>query len=341
MLQRILVPLDGSPRAEQAIPVAASIAKNTGGTVLLLYVTTLSTPYGPYIGQTISFTEEIRELDVANANSYLEQIAHSDQLDGVKTHTEVLTGTPALVILSYAQSHQADLIVLCSHGYTGLKRWALGSVAQKITRNSSVPVLVLRTDRSDISLQHAEGARSVRALVALDGSALAEATMVPTAYLVAALTTALQHGLLHLIRVIKPTSEREERKYQAYDINIREYYRREAETYLSTASDTLSRELPEELGVQITSSVVEAEDVAETLIHIAETGEDTGSSQVKGYDLLAIATHGRSGIQRWLVGSIAERVLDGSRLPLLIVRPPQVISTSSPEDEATYQRVSP
>ncbi|MFL5667207.1 MAG: universal stress protein [Ktedonobacteraceae bacterium] len=52
--------------------------------------------------------------------------------------------------------------------------------------------------------------------------------------------------------------------------------------------------------------------------------------------MLAIATHGRSGIQRWIIGSIAERVLDGSRLPLLIVRPPQVVSTSSPEEEATH-----
>jgi nucleotide-binding universal stress UspA family protein len=77
--------------------------------------------------------------------------------------------------------------------------------------------------------------------------------------------------------------------------------------------------LAAELGVKITYSVVVSEDVADALIRMAELGDDAGTFQV--CDLLALATHGRSGLERWMLGSIMKRVLDGTKLPLLIVRP--------------------
>ncbi|MDQ2907022.1 MAG: universal stress protein [Chloroflexota bacterium] len=79
--------------------------------------------------------------------------------------------------------------------------------------------------------------------------------------------------------------------------------------------------LATELGLQITSSVTMNEDVANTLIRVAESGEGSATFEGQGCNLIALATHGRGGFQRWMVGSITERVLDGTRLPLLILRP--------------------
>lgn len=71
------------------------------------------------------------------------------------------------------------------------------------------------------------------------------------------------------------------------------------------------------------------EDVADTLIRVAELGEETGTYEVQGCDLIAMATHGRGGLQRWMLGSITERVLDGTNLPLLIVRPQELITVAT------------
>ncbi len=89
--------------------------------------------------------------------------------------------------------------------------------------------------------------------------------------------------------------------------------------YLGTVASRLRDGLAAKLGLQVTYSVVPGEDITGALIRTAELGEDTATFQA--CDLLAMATHGRSGFERWMLGSITERVLDGTRLPLLIVRP--------------------
>jgi hypothetical protein len=154
-----------------------------------------------YYARAEVLVEEAHEALVQEAKEYLEHMAHSDLLEGIPIRTQVFTGPPAQIILSYAQSEHADLIVLCSHGYTGLKRWALGSVAQKIARHSPVPVVVLPEKSLQSPLYHPETARAVRALVALDGSPLAKAVLLPTAQLVALSSPLATSGELHLMRV--------------------------------------------------------------------------------------------------------------------------------------------
>src|SRR5262249_48006462 len=159
---------------------------------------------------------------------YLEQVAHLDLLTGIPLCTQTLSDIPGQAILSYVQAEHTDLIVLCSHGYTGLKRWAFGSVAQKIVRHSPAPVVVLREKNAESPLFSPEKAGPVRALVARDGSPFAEASLLPTAHLVAALSNSPTAGEIHLLRVVKPPSDPEERKYLAYDINIRQFNHSEA-----------------------------------------------------------------------------------------------------------------
>jgi len=320
MFHHILVPLDGSSRAEQALPLAVHIARHTGSSLSLL------SAVSPEVGTSIltyatagALADEMQTVLVKEAQHYLERIAHSDLLSGLVVHTGISTDAPAQAILHYVQMKNADLIVLCRHGYTGLKQWAMGSVAQKVARHSPVPILILSEKSIEAPLAHPEEARPIRALVAVDGSPLAETILLPTAQLVAATGPAGMQGELHLLRVVKPPSDPEERKYQAYDINIRQFYRNEAEHYLRSMRDRFTQELAADLNVRLTFSIRENADIATALMSVLETGDS--STSINGYDVMAIATHGRGDLKRWMVGSIAERILEKEQLPLLIMRP--------------------
>ncbi len=164
--------------------------------------------------------------------------------------------------------------------------------------------------------------------MALDGSPLAAATLLPTAQFVAACSPADVPGELHLLRVIKPSSDQEERKYLAYDLDISEYQRSEAERYLSTTQDKLAQEFTGHVNLQISYSIVEDADIATALIRTAETGDHAEDDAPYGYDMIALATHGRGGIKHWMLGSITERVLEKTKLPLLIVRPQELTTAT-------------
>lgn len=124
-------------RSEQALPVAAHIARACGGSVLLLQVVTTPIDYGPSPSHFSVLLQEQLEANHDAALDYLASISSSKKfLAGVKKHVEVLSGDPAESILSLAQTRRCDLIVLCSHGHTGVKRWRRGSVAQKVACHS-------------------------------------------------------------------------------------------------------------------------------------------------------------------------------------------------------------
>jgi nucleotide-binding universal stress UspA family protein len=318
MFKQILVPLDGSKRAEQALPVAARIARTSGGSVVLLQVVGLGLEYSPYLAQAGYLTQSVLEGELARAKDYLMQVVYSEALLGIKTEIEAIPGLAAQTILTYAQLRKVDLVVICSHGYSGFKRWALGSVAQKLARHSPMPMLVLREDSPEPLISDSSSPHPLRALVALDGSQFAEAALAPAARLVAALS-APEQGTVHLTQVLKLPAVPDGLHYKQSALERREQAAHEAATYLSTQAEDLSNGLAAELGLQVTWSVAMNEDVAETLIKEAELGEVAETHEP--YDLIAMATHGRGGIQRWMIGSITERVLEGTKLPLLVVRP--------------------
>ena len=317
MYKRILVPLDGSARAERAIPVAARIARALGGSVILLRVATAPIDTGKY-SSTSGYVEETADTDLTGATSYLENIAGSDELAGIKTEVKTLIGAVAPTILSASQSLHANLIVMCSHGYTGFKRWALGSVADKVTRHSSIPVFILREGGPlPTTAEH----QPVRALVAVDGSSLSEAVVEPAAYLAAALSEATsQQGALHLLRVIDLPASGGKFKSDAHiDTGLKEQVKHEDEAYLATLVHRLSEDGDlAHLDLSITSSIEADPDIAEAIVKKSEQDK---------CDFIAIATHGRGGVQKWALGSVAGRVLHATTLPLLIMRPKEVHAT--------------
>lgn len=333
MFKRILVPLDGSSRAESALAVAARIVRASDGTVLLLRVAGIPAEYttylyGSYLAQTPMYAQEILDNQQAMAESYLADIARSDKLAGVKIERKVVTGSPPATILEVAREEHVDVIVICSHGDTGFKRWALGSVAQQISRHSPVPVLVLRENGTVPTSPFPDPLRPLRpitAMVALDGSTLAESAIEPAANLIAALAAPKQ-GILLLSRVVNLLAARNSSEAQQKILD-------DARTYLNGLVETLNKSPLVKLNLTIGWTLEAGKDVADALIRAAEDGEIAEGDQTYSCcDLLIMATHGRGGLQRWVIGSVTERVLGATKLPLLIVRPEPV----HPEQQAWH-----
>ncbi len=317
MFKRILVPLDGSLRAERALPIAARIARASEGTISLLRVTDLKIGYGPYLALPSPYLERARKTELASAKQYLARVAQADKLAGLKVITEAIAGTPAETIHLYEHESQADLVVMCSRGYTGFKRWASGSVAHNVARCSKVPVLVLREVSQQAIDKHVDPQHPWRAMVALDGTPLAETALLPALQLIAAMASPQARAELHLIRVVSVLPCAEEEREQA--LKRREQIVAAAASYLAAITTRLKSEPLNRRGVEISWSVAEQKDVAHTLIREAELGENNVTFEE--YDLIAIATHGGSAWQRLMHGSVTERILDGTKLPLLIVAP--------------------
>ena len=322
MLKRILVPLDGSPLAESALAVAARIAHSSDGTIVLLRVIGVPTTYTPYVygsdmAQSPQLAEDLIDIEQENAEKYLAEIARLDILIGIQVESTVIPGSAGMAIIDTAKEENVDLIVMSSHGEMGFKRLALGSVALHVSRHSPVPVLVLQDDGSaplSAFPDPKHPLRSITALVALDGSELAEASLEPAAYLVAALATPAQ-GTLLLSTVANKQADRSKH-------GTEEYMRDEAKKYLIGIGERLQGSDLGKLNLGIEWSIEGSKDVANALIEAAESGKMIESShEFTGCDLIAIATHGRGGWKRLMAGSVTEHVLGSTRLPMLIVRP--------------------
>ncbi len=340
MFKRILVPLDGSTLAEQALPAAARLARATGGSVLLVRIVNPLPEFGLYTAETAPYLRDILDERLTQATMYLAQVAAAKPLDGVKTRIAVFSGAIAPYILDVVHDEQIDLIVISSHGYSGFKRWTLGSIAQKVIHHSPVPVLLLRQHGQMLSGLSPLVPHPVRALVALDGSSFAETALRPAVELVTALSAPVR-GEIQLTQLVKPPTVEEELTYEHLDIDvdIRQATLYKSGEYLHNVRERLLQEMPD-TDINITWSVEEGYDTAETLIKLAERGEGIASQQP--CDLIVMATHGRGGLQRWLLGSITERVLEHSSLPALIVRSKEPVAKEpepNQEEEALLQGI--
>jgi nucleotide-binding universal stress UspA family protein len=307
MFAHILVPLDGSAPAEAALPVAARIVRASSGSIHLLRVVKSPIDYGEEYDWDPLLSEQQIETGTTVATDYLRTMVALPVLDRIQVTTEIAPGLAPQYILAAARSGEFDLTVLCSHGRTGFTRWVLGSVAHTLAHESTIPTLVLHENETASLLAHQDTTRPLRALVPLDGSPLAEAALAPAAHLVASLTT---QGELHLTQVVKPLQT-----------SAGEASRARVTTYLTQVTERWQA-MAKDLGISISWSVASATDVASALLSQAEQGEQgQGTAGSRGCDLIAISTHGRHGLQRWVMGCVTDRLLNTTRLPILIVRP--------------------
>jgi nucleotide-binding universal stress UspA family protein len=355
--KRVLVPLDGSPHAEQALPVAARLARAAGATVLLAQVVRAPLEYEPNAAPRATPVPAADPQERAQALSYLARAAKSAHLAGLLTHTVVEAGTVVPTLLRIATSLGVDLIVLSSRGQSGGSLWGLGSVAHQLAHEAAVPTLVLRAwapGSMAADLSQREGL--VRALVPLDGSSHAETALAPAASIVTALS-APTGGALHLAAIAKSPA-----------------VAGEAQAYLRTMPRALGTGALAALNLHVSWSVELHDDVAEALITTAEQGPpgsavtwtwadgsssaaDRGTGAVPrravgalsggpaaACAVIVIAPHGSGGPQRWAMGSISERVLQTTKLPVLLVRPSHVaaqqMATPRSQDEPMQDYVT-
>lgn len=339
MFHRILVPLDGSVRAERAMPVAARIARANRAAIILLRVATTPLDEGSHQTHRLPLARKVVEADINAATAYLVALTASGDidLDGIGIKTEVAPGHAASAILEVAREEQVDLIVMCSHEATGFKHWFADSTAQKVAQRSTIPVFILHEDSPlllNSSSDRPHPLRPPMGLVALDGSESAEAVLSPAASLVAALA-APARGTLLLTRVVTlPPLDPAHVHWEHGSLHTVEQEVEDAKLYLGRVAQDLRNGPLAELNLTIVWSVSVSTDVAGSLIEAAASGEnDQGMRTFGRSDLIAIATHGRAGLQRLAMGSVTWDLSRATKLPLLIVHSASAGADKQPSTE--------
>jgi nucleotide-binding universal stress UspA family protein len=263
-----------------------------------------------------------------DAEVYLQRVQLLPELADIDTRYIVDMGSPETALQEAISANQSELLVMTSHGRTGLARWALGSVASRLVRIADVPVLVFREQGPKLEHPHPDMEHLFRVLVCLDGSRFAEAALAPAAQLALATVggadsrtpPAARQAGLHLVLIIPPSEVDQSNMPEALGLAG-------AKEYLAGVSERMKLEYP---ALTLTWGVGVGADAAKTIVRVAENGEDVeGAGVFGGCDVVAMSTHGRTGIARWTMGSVTEKVLDSSSLPVLVVRPVKPASTHS------------
>ncbi|MBI4339062.1 MAG: universal stress protein [Chloroflexi bacterium] len=302
MYTRILVPLDGSTLAEGVLPVARRFAVALQAQVHLLsivdqeMVESLSTSLrGRYTPRPAG---ELTDL----ADTYLRRVAEGLGVPPEQVRFSALVDRVPEAIVAEAERQPDTLIAMSTHGRSGFGRFLLGSVADKVLHTTHAPLLLYRPRNGESNEATSEVATVV---VPLDGSALAEQALPH----VAALARALRLQVL-LLRVTSPMSTAfasDAESDAAYYSDLNQMLRQEAEAYLAAKA----RQLKEQgLGAVTTREMFGY--AASTIVDVVR--ETPGS-------FVAISTHGRSGLRRWALGSVANRVVANAGAPVLVIRP--------------------
>jgi nucleotide-binding universal stress UspA family protein len=295
MYTNILIPLDGSDRAEAVLARIGPLLSYVDAKVTLLAVV----EYDPHEGESLA---EALDRSQAEAEQYLEIRAEEMKEQGINAHAMVRRGNPADEILSAAEVLGADLIAMSSHGHSGLTRLIRGSVAEKVLRSSTCPVFVLKSyahkDNPADPYQEVpvKPLQVENILVPLDGSKRAEAAIDD------AITLAKAHqSAIHLLEIRRLIPV--ETGYLAV-LPVKDELE-SLESYLEKVADRIRKE-----GVAVTTTAV-AGHPTRTLLDYLESNP---------VDLIAMTTHGRTGLKRWIFGSVAESVLRQVHIPILLRR---------------------
>jgi nucleotide-binding universal stress UspA family protein len=302
MFKKLLVPLDRSRLAEQAIGRAASLARAAGAAIDLVLVHE-PFPFGGF--KDMPWASD----DWMHDEQYLESIAVELRAEaGVEVTHSVLQGAPAEMIALRANEVKADLIVMTSHGRTGLSRAWLGSVADALVRHASIPVLMLRAAEAVIDRSTAAPPFK-HILVPHDGSALA-ADVLPTA-----IDLARANGArISLFRVVPPvplaTPLEVATPFATLPLRNEAATDKLATRFTREIEDAATRLADREM-IDVRANVVVNVHSAEAIVDFARAHD---------VDAIAMSTHGH-GVSRWLLGSVADKVVRGAEVPVLLRRP--------------------
>jgi nucleotide-binding universal stress UspA family protein len=303
-LRSVLVPLDGSQFSEQAIPLAAEIARRSGAVLRIARVHQTPAAWAsamefPQIEAEVD--QELRARELAYLASITGRMTQNER---VRTRSTLLDGPVADALDAHAHTVDVDLVVMSTHGRNALGRFWLGSVADQMTRRSRVPVLLVRPGEDG----KAPLPRLGRFLVALDGTSFSEASL-EWAVALGGLFGA-EYELLTVVPGSEGLLDTEMVDGMPALLELEREEQEAAERYIRGVENRLR-----EAGHKVASRVISG-----PAVHVAI------GSQAKylGVDAIAMATHGASGFERWLVGSVTDRVVRESGRPVLVVRPDRI-----------------
>ena len=298
MFTNILIPLDGSKTAEKVLPYARFIAEALSISIELLAIIDVAA-----MASHVA-SESGRHLDIVipeaerRGRLYLEKIA--SEFAGLTIKMTMGRGKPAETIIEKAASDTGTLITMATHGRSGIKRWLLGSVAEKVLRGTANALLLVRANEQ-AELKQKPSVQSIT--VPLDGSRLA-ASVLPV------VATIAQRMNLEIVL------------FRAYELPASAYYG--SEDYLPNyerLKDNLKKEVESDLRKEIETLKSQGLDKVSFCVT-----EGSGPDEIITYarkrpdTLLAMCTHGRSGVKRWVLGSVTEKVVRHSGDPVLVMR---------------------
>jgi len=283
--RKILVPLDGSEVAEGAIPYAEAAGRSKDSRLVLLSV----------IGASEERYDHPMEV-------YLSEKAEALEAKGATVSTAIARGEAADQIIEFADENAMDLIVISSHGYSGIKRRILGSVAQQVLHGTCVPALLVKPGSgvpSEVEFK--------KVIVSLDGSPFAETSILYAEQLIRGAGAEIILLRVSDPPVVPPTWSRDADSHRKeYQQRLTAELQQQAMEYLEKAKGAFTRK---RIKVRPQAVVGMA---AEAIMELAHR---------ENVDVVALTTHGRSGVSRWVHGSVASEIAQECRRPVLLVRP--------------------
>ncbi len=310
MYKSIFVPLDGSPFGEHALPLAMSIAKRANASLTLVHV---HAPLKAVYLEGAAFLDESVDEDVkTHLRAYLEEISKRVKKSvPVEVRTLMLEGEVAHSITEAVAQHGADLVLMTTHGRGPIGRFWLGSVADELIRHLTTPLLLVRPEEGP--LDWSQDPEIKHLLISLDGTELAE-KILDSAITLGNLWSA-DYTLVRIIKPVMPVdapievasvAQAVQAVMQKMDV-IQNQIKDKAQSYLDGVAAKLR-----ERGLTVKTKVDIDESPATAILHDVETTPA---------DMIALETHARSGLSRLFLGSVADKVLRGAHVPVLLHHP--------------------
>ena len=303
MTRSILVPVDGSNFAEHALPYALTVARRSGAT---LHLALVHVPL-EVVNPSYPLAEEIAERELEQRDhdaTYLDGLMARMGASGVPIRRALLRGNVAAALGRYVEEHRIDLIVMTTHGRGGLQRAWLGSTADSLLRRLMIPLLLVRPAEETREIDPGAEITFRRILAALDGSRTAERALQDaielgvTADATVMLATVLQPPITAYSPYIPHAVQITHDEVEARRVGMERYL-----TDVAAADWLAGRTVVKEMRVDYHA--------AHAIIELARLNEA---------DLIVLGTHGRGGLRRFILGSVADKVIRGTSRPVLVHR---------------------
>ncbi len=308
MYRKVVVPLDGSELAEEVLPHVVEMIRGRDSRVYLLSVTPMMRGVARPVVDLRPDGEERQRVE-QELKEYLRKVASRLESVAAEVEVTVRSGRPADEILTFADNVGADLIAMTTHGRSGIRDWIFGSVADRILRGATCPVLLVRAGQTKLRTTYQ------RILIPLDGSELAEQILpyvkafirssrtfppeeITHIFLLSVLTTGLGDRTVTLLTSYPPGLQ--------LSATALRYAEVEMQRYLRSVAAVLR-----DHGAIVHIGVRQGAPAYEILTYAAEVEAD----------LIGMTTHGLSGLSRWVYGNVAGKVLQGAHSPVFLVRP--------------------